>query len=174
MQWKSLILLLISSNESACNPPGLIPHISNVTVIGGLFQDEHLKKAASKRISPKDERAERYATVAHNLKNRFMSSWFAFFIGSSNGLYNSCCFDSCQIVWTCWRCFDVVKQHVFSPGPGPVLIWWGYKLASAACTEAAIQYQMDFKNWVSGLTARFVLKPVEKLRTGGVASNGDG
>lgn len=31
-------------------------------------------------------------------------------------------------------------------------------------TEADIRYQMELKNWVSGLTARSVLKPGEKRR----------
>lgn len=162
--------MLISVNDDTCRSPGLIPHTSNATVISDLFRHEHLKKAASKRIRPKDKKRRAGCKMVHCNCSRFKAlanlklvAVYHFSLEKFT-LRLLLLFDSRQIVWTHWQRFDVVKQHVFPSGPVPILFWWGYKLASAACTDAEIQYQMEFKNWVSGLTARFVLKPLENQR----------
>lgn len=64
---------------------------------------------------------------------------------------------------------DVAKQHFFFfffPHQGPVAFSFDSDTNWLVLhgTEADIRYQMEFKNWVSGLTARSVLKPGEKQR----------
>lgn len=90
----------------------------------------------------------------------------ALFMSLSNGLYSSCC-SVTPAKLSGHIGIDVAKQPPPHPQPrphphrGPVAFSFDRATNWPVLhgTEADIRYQMEFKKWVSGLTARSVLKP---------------